>query len=172
MLLLLFLIVEKLAWTIWTQVGSLLGFDNLTTSHLATQVQKKVFWSDGCPSCCCCRGEIFIKMICLQVHVTTSPLATQEQQLGVLVAGPGLRLDADSTLGCTSSIALLAPCCLYKQYQRGRALQSSDAVCLGSQEHSVQLVHTGLVRCEERTIWIWIKVGSLIRCLIRCSLSK
>ena len=43
-------------------------------------------------------------MICLQVHVTTSPLATQEQQLGVLVAGAGLRLDADSTLGCTSSI--------------------------------------------------------------------
>ena len=38
-------------------------------------------------------------------HVTTSPLATQEQQLGVLVAGAGLRLDADSTPGCTSSIA-------------------------------------------------------------------
>ena len=44
-------------------------------------------------------------MICLQVHVTTSPLATQEQQLGALVAGAGLRLDADSILGCTSSIA-------------------------------------------------------------------
>ena len=43
-------------------------------------------------------------MFSLQVHVTTSPLATQEQQLGVLVAGAGLRLDADSTLGCTSSI--------------------------------------------------------------------
>ena len=55
-------------------------------------------------------------------HVTTSPLATQEQQLGVLVAGAGLRLDADSTLGCTSSIALLAPRCLDKQHQRGHAL--------------------------------------------------
>ena len=47
-------------------------------------------------------------MMCLQVHVTTSPLATQVQRIGVLVAGAGLRLDADSTLGCTSSIALLA----------------------------------------------------------------
>ena len=45
-----------------------------------------------------------IKMICLQVHVTTSPLATQEQQIGVLVAGAGLRLDADSTPGCTSQV--------------------------------------------------------------------
>ena len=36
--------------------------------------------------------------------MTTSPLATQEQQLGVLVAGAGLRLDVDSTPGCTSSI--------------------------------------------------------------------
>ena len=145
---------------------------NVTTSNLSTQVQKKVFWSGGCPSCCCCwevrnhphRGEvfikIFIKMICLQVHVTTSYLATQEQ----LVAGAGLRLDADSTLGCTSSIALLAPRCLYKQHQRGRAFWASDAVCLGSEEHSTELVHTGLVRCEERTIWIWIEVGSLSSC--------
>ena len=45
--------------------------------------------------------KIFIKMICI---CETSPLATQEQQIGVLVAGAGLRLDGDSTPGCTSSI--------------------------------------------------------------------